>query len=190
MELRHDYSQRFTITLELLPATPADNDPALLYAMLRDTVDALQHDGYEVTAPYTGQRGGELLIEISQVWTTLMTAVNYAWAHRAAAEELLNDGSALVTICVAAVPVIHKIRHAHEKRVGKEESTANPVKITLVIDGSPIQVESADLEQTEAALALAIKAKAMYPIVAARVTPKSHVQVKGHVPNKKRRSRR
>ena len=49
-----DNSNRFKITLEVVPDDPHDADPALVDAVGRDAADALRNDGYTIEPVYTG----------------------------------------------------------------------------------------------------------------------------------------
>jgi hypothetical protein len=179
-------AQQLIVTFEFLPADPAESDPALLSAVRLDMMHLLQQDGYMLEMPETGQRGGDLLAIIVALPQLLATA----WAQRAVAEEVLNDSSALVGIFTALVAVIQKVKQAHEQRVGKQESSAAPVKMKLVIDGAPLEVEAQDLAQAELALKLALRFRAAHPTQAAQVSPHSKIEMRAYVQKKKVRRRR
>lgn len=179
-------TQEVTIPFELVEEEQA-NDPALVSAIGRDTIEALQHTGYSVRPVYIGQQGGAFLVEVVTTVTHLATL---AWDYRAVAEEVVNDLSSLVTIFSVVVPLLTKMLHSHEQRVGKEESVSNSVKIALEIDGTPFVIEAPDVTQAEAALTLAMQFRDAHPTVAAQVTTKSKVKVQGRVPARKRRRRR
>jgi hypothetical protein len=82
------------------------------------------------------------------------------------------------------------MQHAYEQRVGKEESTSNPVTFVLEIDGAPFSIEPADVMQEDAAPRLALQFRSVHPTVAQQVTRKSKVKVQGRVPTRKRKQRR
>ena len=174
------------ITLELV-ADEEEGDPALITAIGRETATTLQHDGSTLRPVYTGQRGGPFIVEVVQA---VEQAAVQVWSNRAAIEEGLNDLSALVTIFSAALPIIKRLCHAHEQQVGKDESLAHPVKISIEIDGARLAVEAADLAQAAAALTLAQQFHTAHPKEAAKINPKSQVKVQARVPHKPRRRRK
>jgi hypothetical protein len=176
----------FVMTLELV-GDKQGSDPAFVNAVGYESIDMLQQAGYTVRPVYTGQKGGGFLVEVVTTVTQLATA---AWDHRAAVEEVVNDLSSLVTIFGVALPVLKKVFHAYEERVGKEESVSRPIKMTLEIDGSPIVIEAAYVKQAEAILALARRFHSAHPVVATHVNGKSSVKMKGRVPARKQRRRR
>lgn len=98
------------------------------------------------------------------------------------AEEAIADLSGLVTIFGAVLPALKQMLHAHKERVGKEESTSNPIKITLEIDGAPLKIEAPDVMQAEAALKLALQFRSAHPTVAPQITAKSKIKLQGRVP--------
>ena len=173
------------ISLELV-ADENESDVALINAVGHDVVTALQSDGYTVRPLYTGQKGG-FLVEIVAVISQMATG---AWDNRAVAEEIITDLSGLVTIFGAALPALKKMIHAHKQQVGKEESTARPMKITVELDGVPIVIETSDIASADAALQLALKYRSAHPAAADQVTTKSKVKVQGQIPARKRRPRR
>lgn len=181
-------SQKLTITLELVTLED-EFDPALLTVVGNDTVAALQQEGYAVLpAAYTGEKGGgSFFVEFV---TTVRDAAMAAWDHRAAIEQGLADLSNLITVFVPIVSVLIYVQKAHEKQVGKEESHLYPIKITVGVDGAPLVIEAADLQQAEAALLLARKFQAAHPAVAAQATAKSKAKVHAQIPARRRRSRR
>lgn len=170
-------SQEITLTLEVVPENPKDADAALVNAVGGDTAEALRAEGATITPIYTGQRGGEFLVDV--VWPTLTTL----WAGK---EVILADMSALVTIFTPVVLIAKHLREAHEK------DSAHQASLTLKteIDGVPISIEAPDLESAEAALTLAQRFQAQHPAVAAKVTRKSHVKVTGSVSKRSRPKRR
>ena len=176
--------EELVMTLELV-ADEGEGDPALVNAVGRDTVAALQQEGETVRPVYTGQKGG-LLVEVV---TTVTQLAATGWDHRAVAEEVIADLSGLVTIFGVVLPKLKQMLHAHEQRVGKEESTSNPVKIVLEIDGVPFSIEPSDVMQDDAAPKLALQFRSAHPLVAPQVTTKSKVKVQGRVPTRKRRHR-
>ncbi len=178
-------SPELVISLELV-ADENEGDVALMNAVGHDTVAALQLEGYTVRPLYTGQKGG-FLVEIVTVISQVATAV---WDNRAVAEEIITDLSSLVTIFGTVLPALKHMIHAHKQQVGKEESTARPMKITVEIDGVPMIIETSDIALADAALQLALKYRSAHPVTANQVTTKSKVKVQGHVPARKRRPRR
>lgn len=179
-----DSASPLLIQWELPTAQPEEADLALLSALGRDTIDALQRAGYTTQSIPTGQRGSIIV----DVVTTLTTVVTNAWTS-GSLERALNDASAVVTLCGGIVPVARLLLHTFQKRVST--STARePVKITVEIDGVPITVEAADLEQAEAALKLAQRFQSQHPTTAKNVNTHSKVQLKASLPSVPRRKRR
>ena len=175
-------SDAMVITMELV-ADEEEGDPALITAIGRETATTLQRDGSTLRPIYTGQRGGPFIVEVVQ-------AVEQVWSNRAAIEEGLNDLSALVTIFSAALPIIKRLCHAHKQQVGKDESLAHPVKISIEIDGALLVVEAADVAQAAAALILAQQFHSAHSKEATKVNPKSQVKVQGRVPRRPPRRRK
>lgn len=174
--------EELVITLELVAD---EGDPALVNAVGRDIVAALQQEGETVRPVYTGQKGGFLV----EVVTTITQLATTAWDHRSVAEEVIADLSGLVTIFAALLSKFKQMLHAHEQRVGKEESTSNPIKIVLEIDGVPLGIKPSDVMQDDAAHKLTLQFRSAHPLVAPQVTTKSKVKVQGRVPTRKRRRR-
>ncbi len=190
LQLEQSTPRQFIITLEIVPEDPQDMDLALISAVGRDIIDALQNNGYTVQPVYTGLRSGDFLV---QVITTMTSAAMSAWTHKDVVEEVMNDLSALVTIFGSGViPVAIHVMHTLEKRVSKDIDNApsQPIKITVEIEGKPIIVEAHDLAQAEAALNLAQRFHNNYPTIAAKVTSQSKTKIKASVPKKKQTSRR
>jgi hypothetical protein len=177
--------EELVMTLELV-ADESEGDPALVNAVGRDTVAALQQEGDSVRPVYTGQKGG-FLVEVVMTVTQLATI---AWDNRAVAGEVIADLSGLVTIFAAVLPKLKQMLHAHEQRMGKEESVNNPMKIVIEIDGVPFNIEPSVVKQDDAASKLTLQFHSAHPLVAPQVTTKSKVKVQGRVPMRKRRRHR
>ncbi len=187
MQKQNNDFEQMMVVLEIEPEDPHDADIALVDAVRRDVIDALQNDNYRVQFPYTGQRGGITPLE---VYTAVTDAASYAWAHKDVIEETMNDISTLITLFGGINPILKHVFRANEQRARKEQSTSQPIKITTSIDGTPISVEAPDLEHAEAALLLARRFQSQHPAVAANVTTKSKVKVKGKIPKRQARRRR
>lgn len=180
-------SQELTIALELITSED-EFDPALLTAVGDATVAALQQEGYAVLpAAYTGEKGGGFSVEFV---TTVQQISMAVWNNHAAIKDGMEYIIDLMEIFGHILSIAKHVRQAHGKQVGKEESTAHSIKLTVEIDGAPMAVEAADLQQAEAALQLALKFQAEHPAVAAQVTKKSKAKVQVHMPARKRRRRR
>ena len=132
---------------------------------------------------YTGQKGGFLV----EVVTTATQLAATAWDHGAVAEEVIADLSGLVTIFAVVLPKLKQMLHAHEQRVGKEESTSNPIKFVIEIGDVPLSIEPSDVMQDDAAPKLTLQFRSAHPLFAPQVTTKSKVKVQGRVPTRKRR---
>jgi hypothetical protein len=176
--------EELVMTLELV-ADESESNPALVNAVGRDTVTALQQEGDTVRPVYTGQKGGFLVEVVTMVTQLAITA----WDNRAVAEEAIADLSGLVTIFAAVLPKLKQMLHAHEQRVGKEESTSNPIKFVIEINDAALKIEPSDVMQDDAAHKLTLQFRSAHPLVAPQVTTKSKVKVQGRVPTRKRRRR-
>ncbi len=172
-----DNSNRFKITLEVVPDDPHDADPALVDAVGRDATDALRNDGYTIEPVYTGTRGGGFLV------TVLATA----WAQK---DLILADGSALITIFTPVVSLAKRLHEAHERRAGKDAAQQSPIKITVEIDGASISIEAPDLENAEGAIKLAQRFQTQHPAIASQVTSQSNAKLKASVSRRPPRKRR
>jgi len=172
-----DNSNRFRITLEVIPDDPHDADPALVDAVGRDATDALRNDGYTIEPVYTGQRGGGFLVNV------LATA----WAQK---DLILADGSALITIFTPVVSLAKRLHEAHEQRAGKDAAQQSPIKITVEIDGASISIEAPDLENAEGAIKLAQRFQTQHPAVASQMTNQSKAKLKAGVSKRPPRKRR
>ena len=172
-----DNSNRFRITLEVVPDDPHDADPALVDAVGRDAADALRSDGYTIEPVYTGQRGGGFLVNV------LATA----WAQK---EVVLADGSALITIFTPVVQIAKRLHEVHELRKGKDAAQQSPIKIAVEVDGASISIEAPDLEAAEGAMKLAQRFQMQHPVVASKVTSQSSVKLKASVSRRPPRKRR
>jgi hypothetical protein len=135
---------------------------------------------------YTGQKGG-FLVELVTITQQIAIAT---WNNHVAIAEGIADLSGLVTIFGGILPMLKRMQQTHEQQVGKEESSARPIKITVGIDEMPLDIEVSDITQADAALKLALKYCSAHPVAATQVTAKSKVKVQGRLPARKRRKRR
>src|SRR6266700_8264379 len=108
-----DTPQHLTISLAILAEDPSDTDLALMGAVSRDTIDALQHNGYTIQPVRLGKRGGDILVEVITTLTTLATT---GWSNKESFARILNDTGALVTVCAGIVPVAKTLLHTFKKR--------------------------------------------------------------------------
>ncbi len=175
-----------SIMLELVPESD-ETSPALVNDIGRTVVDSLQREGYDLQPVYTGTRGGPFIVEVVNAITQ---AATFAWANHPTIEEVTGDTSALVTITTAAILLIRHVLQAYKAQVGNEEEALRPIKISLMIDGTLIEVEAQDVAQADAALVVARKFATAHPQVARKVTTKSKTRVKGRVPSRLRRRRK
>lgn len=168
-----DEQGQMVITLEL-DSTEGEDDPALVLAVGNTTVTDLLQEQYVLRQHYTGRKGGFLVQFVVPV-------AQFILEHHA---EIIAEVGGLVGIFSNVLPVIQKMQQAYRKRVGKEESERNPLKIEVEIDGVPIHVEAADLIQVEAALKLAQRFHSAHPD--AKPTAQSAITVRSQVPARKR----
>ena len=144
-----DTARPLTFLLELTADEAEESDPALVHAIGRDTVETLQNEHIPVQPVYTGQQGGEFIVEIVTTAGQLATA---AWDHRAVIEEVLNDASTLATLATFIYTVVKHVKHSYEQRVGHDESVARPIKSTLDLEGDALPLDASDLVQVQITL--------------------------------------
>jgi hypothetical protein len=138
----------------------------------------------------TATRGGEFFVQIISTVTNVATE---AWAYRDAFEHLLNDTSALVTICTGVVPLLRHLFHAYRQETGQQQHAAPPappITITLEIDGAPVSIKTHDVAQAEAVLEIAQRFYHNHPEVARKASAHSKVKVKGSIAGRPPRQRR
>ncbi len=179
----NDNPLQLLIQLEIFPEYADEAALAIVSAVGRDTISELQNTGYKVQSVPTGQRGGDILV-------TLVTIATNAWANKEIFERVITDTGGLVMVCGGIIPIVEKLQHVFKKRIATTSNAQEPLKITVEIDGAPITVEAADLEQAEAALKLAQRFHSSHPAVATQVTAQSKVKVKARVPKSQQRKRR
>ena len=174
-------AQPFTFTLEVLPEDANDADPALISALGRDVADIFRAQGETVKPVYTGERGGEFLVEV----TTLLTT---AWANK---EIILSDMSALVSILTPLVLATRSLRHAYEQRVGKPLAQQPPLAITIEVHGITMKVEATDQQDAVAiATELSQHFQAQHPEVSAQPIASATPKIRASVPKRPTRKRR
>src|SRR5436305_3971109 len=100
-------NQTLSITLEVISEDPNVTSAADAYAVGRDSANTLRNDGYTIQPVYTGQRGGEFLVDV------VFPLLNTLWTQK---DVILADVSALVTVLTPAVAVVQHLREAHERR--------------------------------------------------------------------------
>jgi hypothetical protein len=182
--------QQLTITLELLPDGIHEADLVIVNTVGSDIVSDLQGRGYGISPVSTGQRGGEFLVQfVTYITTTAVHLAGEAWAHKEIFERVMNDASTLVTICTSIVPLLRSLVQAHHKHA-QPSSPRQILKIMVEIDGAPVTVEAEDITQAEAGLQLARRFYEKHLAAAKKVTLKSKVKVKGHVPAQTQRKRK
>lgn len=180
--------KEFLLVLELISEEQV-SDPALLTTLGRETIAILQQETYVVRPPaYTGQKGIEsFLVEFVAIARHIATFVGNN--HTVIAEDIA-DISGLVTIFDGIVRVLKCLLRVHEKQVGKADSVARPIKVTVEIDGAPLIIEVSDLADVEPVLKLALQYRSAHPAKATQVSMGSKVKVQGQVPARKKRRRR
>jgi hypothetical protein len=138
-----------TVLLELVPDQPEESDPAFIRAIGRATVETLQRDGFTVQSVYTGQQGGGFLVEILTAVGQLATT---AWDQRAILEEVLNDSSRLLALSASIFAIIASVKRIYKWRARHTEDVANPLKITIQLNGASITIEATNLAQVQETL--------------------------------------
>jgi hypothetical protein len=181
-EVEPESKPQLTMTFELVAEGSYEEDLAMVAALGREVVNDLQKQGALVQPIISGQRGGDFLV---QVVTTLQAEISHlageAWAHK---DELLSDSSSLVTICTPIAALLHFVLLRHRRR------SQQPIKLSMEIDGAPVTIEAADIEQAEAGLQLAQRFSQHHPGVAKKVIPQSKVKIKGSIAPQPRRRRK
>jgi hypothetical protein len=175
-------AQSFTFTLEVLPVDASDTDPALVSALGRDVIDIFREQGETVEPVYTGERGGEFLVQI----TTLLTA---AWVNK---DIILSEMSALVSILTPLVLAARSLRHAYEQRIGKPLAQQKPLTITIEIHGITMKVETTD-QKDAVALATELAQHLQAQQVAGQaetLTIPTNAKIRAGVPKRPTRKRR
>lgn len=173
--------EQVTFILQLDSEDAQAPDPALVDAVGRDFVDLLRREGNSYRPVYTGARGG-FLVDISVFLAPYLANI---WAQK---DVILADGSALVTILGAAVATKKYLQHALEQRMGKTTTPAPPIKMTLEIEGLPVQIEVPDVQRAEEIIELAQRLSAQQPM--AHITRGSKARMKASVPRKPPHKRR
>ncbi len=181
--------ERKPIILEIIAEDQHDMDPVAIGEVGRGILDEVKQDGFKVEPVYTGQRGGlDLLFEIFNYVQATTHAVG---ADIYAQRDVISEIAGLLTIFDLARPLAMKIFKAREKHEAKQAVVAqeqHPVKISMMIDGSPITIEAANFKDAEAMLELAKKFHSAHPNVNA--TSQSQIKIQASVPKKARRGRR
>lgn len=155
---------RFEILLEVVPEDEQESNPVMIGEVGRNIVSGLRQEGYTVESVYSGQKGGLALLFTA--WAVLQSGAVEAWTH-------VDAIAALCAIFETTKPLLLRVFKVQEK---------HSVKISVVIDGAPVSVEAADLEDAEAALKLAQRFHSAHPAV--KVTAQSQVKAKVRVSKK------
>jgi hypothetical protein len=182
-----DKPPQLLVQLEIFPEHADEATLAMVSAVRRDTVDELQNTGYSVQAVPGGQRGADVLVNVITTLTNITTNV---WANKEIFERVLTDVGGLVTVCGGIAPIAKTLLRVLQKRTATTHNVQEAIKITVEIDGAPVTVEAADLEQAEAALTLAQRFHSTHPTIAKSVTTRSKVKLKASVPRTQQRKRR
>jgi hypothetical protein len=181
-----DTVQPLTFLLELTADETEESDPALVHAIGRDTVEALQDENIPVQPVYTGQQGGDFLVQIVPTVVQFATA---AWDHRAVIEELLNDASQLAALATFIYKVVKHVKDSYEQRVGHDESVARPIKSTLELGVDARPLDASDLLQIQAELtALLEQHKATHADT--RTRPSQKLKIRHTIPRKRAAGKR
>jgi hypothetical protein len=174
-------SMPFTFMLEVLPADANDADPALVSAVGSDVANIFREHGETVQPLYTGQRGGEFLVQIATLLTT-------AWTNK---EVILSDVSTLVSILTPLVLTSRHLWNAYERRVGKDMAQQHPLTVTIEVNDVAMKVEAADRTDALAiATELAQRYQAQHPPSGAQDLSPTTAKVQAHVPKRPTRKRR
>ncbi len=177
--------QQITFILTCISQNPKDSDPWLVGMVARETARALRKDGYMVEPESTGNRG--IVNFIVEAFTTLEQIPSELWMHKDVVEFIAT----LCTIFQSVIPAAKHLKEAcshwanRNKTKYRTQNTGQAeahIKITAEIEGTPITIETHELESTQTAL-LALKMAqrfhAMHPDI--KVTPQSKVRLTGSV---------
>jgi hypothetical protein len=172
MTTQKDFSspQQIRVELEIVAENPSEPDPGAMSEVEQNVEDALKKDGYTIEPVYTAEKGGFLLLMIPAIH--LLAQI--VWMHKDQLMELLK----------VALPVVQYVLKERDKRAANNKQI---MKVTIEIDGAPIQIEGSDLESVSK---LADKFRTSHPQVAEKVTLQSTVKVQGIVPKRQTRLRR
>ncbi len=170
-------------TLVLAPADEREPDPAELTRVGQQIVGTLEREGWTVTPLYTGQRGGEVILQlVNQGLQIIETDV---MAQQAAIGVLAN----LCTIIATLLPPVQHLFHIHQHPVTKPQAAAEaPLTITLTIDGASLTLTSADVAGDQRAMQLAERFLREHPSVT--VTPQSQITLQTRVPKRNKPKKR
>src|SRR5437868_15195069 len=98
-------NQTLSITLEVISEDPDVTSAADAYAVGRDSANALRDDGYTIQPVYTGQRGGEFLVDV------VFPLLNTMWVHK---DVIFADVRTLITILTPVLALVQLLREADE----------------------------------------------------------------------------
>ena len=178
--MENEQQQISPILLEVVMEDEDDVDLFEISAASRAIVNEVKHDGYSIEPQYTGQRGGlDLIFEVLPYLQTMWTDI---YAQR----ETISIIADLSAVFAAVSPIAMSVFKAREKQAAV--SPVQPVKLTIMIDGAPITVEVANLQDAESALELAKRFHSVHPTV--KPTAQSSVKIQAKVPKKPKRGHR
>ncbi|RAQ94226.1 hypothetical protein [Thermogemmatispora tikiterensis] len=188
-------AERLQVWLELVPASGTEEagDLALLTALHHQLATDLQQEGFVLHPPAsTGQKGAPAFF--IEAWLILQQVAGAVWQQHAAIAEGLADLSALVTLFEKLLPVLKRLRERHARLVGQQASQERALRWTIELGETRLTLETADLDQAEAALQLAQKLQTALASERARSgkPPKrpATLTVRGTVPPRRRRKGR
>ncbi|MBX5459072.1 MAG: hypothetical protein IRZ31_19435 [Thermogemmatispora sp.] len=150
-----DSAQPLTLLLALRADETEESDPALIHTIGRETVQALQAEGIPVQPMYTGQQGGDFLVQV--VVPTVVHWVAAVWDHRAVITELLNDAVQLTTLAAFIYQVVQRVKRRYEQHVGEDESRARPLTISLEVEGDAHSLDASSPTHAQVVLTTLLK---------------------------------
>ncbi len=178
--MQNEQQQVSSILLEIVAEDEENADIFEMSAATRAIVNEVKQDGYSIEPQYTGQRGGlDLIFEV-------LPYLQSVWEGIYAQRETISIIADLSAVFAAISPLVVSVFKAREKQAAT--SPVPPVKLTIMIDGAPISVEVANLQDAESALELAKRFHSVHPTV--KPTPKSQVKIQAKVPKKQKRGHR
>lgn len=175
MQSEHPMQQNMIIVEVMLEDRVAAEaaDKAFAEKMGSEVVSQLKQEGYTIALPETTRKGGELVVLAGYV-------VNEIWQHRQEIEQAINVSTSLYTVYQAVAGICRSILRSHKKL----DTDGASCKITIVIDDASMTIETKNVPENDAALALAQRFAELHPAVAKRAGPHSKVHVQNRLPNR------
>ncbi len=179
--------QGITVMLEIVTEGGFSAGESSADVIIHDTVGALRAEGYNVNPARKFERPRRtdtgLLFEVITILQQFGTSVIQ---HK----DVIDIISELTTLFATVIPIAAHIQKSYRNHTSPDESKNHPIKITIELEGTSIEVEGPDLETTEASLKLAQRYLAKYPATVPNIINQKSVKVKARIPKRQLRRRR